>query len=103
MPNVSESKTIPPRKKPNRLGTVKKMMADPAYSWATESFLRHSIFNADPKMGSNGAQIPGNGLTPAIIRIGRKVLIDLDEFDRWVEAHRMSPGEVEEASFDDEL
>jgi hypothetical protein len=31
---------------------------------------------------------PGNGLASAIIRIGRRVLIDLDRFDAWIEAQR---------------
>lgn len=103
MPRETKSSLSTPKIKPKRLGTVKKMVADPAYSWATESFLRHSIFNADPKQGSNGFQIPGNGLAPAIIRIGRKILIDLDEFDRWVEAHRMLTSEAGDASVDVEL
>ncbi|MBY6066221.1 hypothetical protein KUW17_05670 [Leisingera aquaemixtae] len=61
------------------------------YGWATESFLRHAIFQAEDRLGTGGAVVPGNGLAPAILRIGRKILIDLDEFDNWVEQQRMQP------------
>ena len=74
-----------------RLETVKNIPKLPGYRWATESYLRHAIFEAEPRIGSGGTEIPGNGLASAIIRIGRKVLIDMDEFDRWVEMHRMAP------------
>lgn len=42
-------------------------------------------------MGNGGHISPGNGLAPAIIRIGRKVLIDLDVFDTWVDGQRAMP------------
>ena len=58
------------------------------YEWVTESFLRHAIFNAKDRVGSAGTELSGNGLGPAIVRIGRKILIDLDRFDAWIESHR---------------
>ncbi len=58
------------------------------YEWTTESFLRHAIFNSKDRTGSAGTIIPGNGLAPAIVRLGRRVLIDLDRFDAWIESHR---------------
>lgn len=72
-----------------RLEPVKSIPKLQGYRWTTESYLRHAIFEAEPRVGSGGTEIPGNGLAPAIIRIGRKILIDLDAFDEWVEAHRM--------------
>ena len=60
----------------------------PGYEWTTESFLRHAIFNSKDRTGSGGTIIPGNGLAPAIVRLGRRVLIDLDAFDDWLESHR---------------
>ena len=74
--------------KPSRLATVREIPTLPGYEWATQSFLRHAIFNAEDRVGSGGAIVSGNGLSSAIIRIGRKVLIDLDTFDAWVESHR---------------
>ncbi len=74
--------------RPRRLCTVRQIPNQPGYEWTSQSFLRHAIFNAEDRVGSGGTIIPGNGLSGAILRLGRKVLIDLDEFDEWVNAHR---------------
>jgi hypothetical protein len=62
-----------------------------AYPAFTEPALRNLIFKAERRHSSNG-EIPGNGLIEAgaIIRIGRKVLIDEDRFFDWV---RLQNGE----------
>ncbi len=51
----------------------------------TESSLRNLIFKAEPRQSSKGV-IPGNGLIAcgAVIRIGRKVLVDPVRFFDWV-------------------
>lgn len=51
----------------------------------TASALRNLIFKAEPRKSSLG-EIPGNGLIEAgaILRVGRKVLIDEDRFFAWV-------------------
>ena len=68
------------------LGTVQQTSERfPAFS---QSSLRFLIFNAEPRLSSRNETIPGNGLAPAIIRIGRKVLIDQDKFLDWIEDHR---------------
>lgn len=72
-----------------RLVTVKQLTGHPRYQWLTEASLRHLIFASRRRVGTRGAAIPGNGLDRALIRIGRKVLVDLDEFDRWIESHRL--------------
>lgn len=56
--------------------------AHPAF---TEAALRNLIFKAERRHSSNG-EVPGNGLIEAgaIVRIGRKVLIDEDCFFDWV-------------------
>ncbi len=56
-----------------------------AFPAFTEAALRNLIFKAQPRHSTNGA-IPGNGLIEAgaIVRIGRKVLIDEDCFFDWV-------------------
>jgi hypothetical protein len=53
----------------------------------TPSSLRNLIFKADKRLSSNGV-IAGNGLLEvgAIIRIGRKVLINEDRFYQWIES-----------------
>jgi len=51
----------------------------------TAAALRNLIFKAEPRQSSKG-EVPGNGLIEcgAIIRIGRKVLIDGEKFIGWV-------------------
>lgn len=57
---------IPPKKVPE------------AYPGAfTESSIRYLIFNAN-----------NNGFARCLIRIGKKVLIDLDQMDSWLEQQR---------------
>jgi hypothetical protein len=55
----------------------------------TEAAMRNHIFKADEREGANG-KIPGNGLLEAgaIVRIGRKVLIDEERFFEWVDAQQ---------------
>lgn len=76
---------------PRRLRTVKQVVADPDYAWLSASALRHLIFNAKPRIASNGDVMPGNGLAEcgAIFRVNRKLLIDLDRFGAWLGAHRV--------------
>ena len=71
-----------------RLCRVRGVSTTSGYEPFTQSVLRHLIFNAEPRVGSGGTIIPGNGLASAIVRIGRTVLIDLDRFDDWIESHR---------------
>ena len=73
-----------------RLATVNQVPGISGYEWLTVSALRHLIFQAEDRFCSTGQVIKGNGLSRAIIRVGRKVLIDLDEFDRWIDDHRES-------------
>jgi len=56
---------------------------NPAFS---EPALRNLIFKAGARQSSRG-EVPGNGLVEAgaILRIGRKVLIDEGRFFDWVQ------------------
>lgn len=65
------------------LYTVKQFpLAHPAF---TASSLRNLIFKAGPRYSSKG-EVPGNGLHEcgAILRLGRKILIDERAFFAWV-------------------
>ena len=74
-----------------RFVTVRRIVSLPAYrGWLTEASMRHLIFASKPRLNSKGDVIPTNGLDKAIIKIGRKVLIDLIEFDAWVNQQRIS-------------
>ena len=72
-----------------RLITIRKLANTPGYAQAfSESSLRHLVFDAKPRTNSKGQIIPGNGLLEAgaIVRVGRKILVDLDAFDAWLAA-----------------
>lgn len=78
-------------KTPPRWATIKVMPTLPEYQDVfTEASLRHLVFKAFPRKNSKGEAIATNGLyeAGAIIKIGRKILIDLDRFDQWVEQRR---------------
>lgn len=71
---------LPP---PPAVFTVKQFaQRNPSQS---EPALRNLIFKAEPRQSTRG-EIPGNGLIEcgAIIRVGRKVLIDETRFFDWV-------------------
>ncbi len=49
--------------------------------------LRNLIFLADSRKTTKGI-ITGNGLDVALVRIGRKVLIDESKFFQWIDAQQ---------------
>ena len=57
----------------------------------TAPALRNLIFKGETRQSTKG-EIPGNGLIEcgAIVRIGRKVLIDEDRFFEWVRRQNRS-------------
>ncbi len=71
-----------------RLATVRMVPEIPGYEWLSASVLRHWIFASEDRVGSGGAVVPGNGFARAVIRVQRKILIDLNELDLWIESHR---------------
>ena len=66
------------------LYTVEQMAA--AETAFSEAALRNLIFKAEPRHSTVGI-IPGNGLIEcgAIVRVGRKVLINRAKFLEWVQ------------------
>ena len=67
------------------LHSVKSFVAN--YRTWSEPALRDLIFKSDDRKNSRGEVLRGNGLADAgaILRIGRKVLIDEDRFLEWVD------------------
>lgn len=62
----------------NSLRTVAQLASElPAFD---EAALRRLIFHAQE-----------NGFEPAIVRVGRRVLIDVNAFNEWLEGQRMRP------------
>jgi len=68
---------------PRTLLTVKQFAGK--HQAFSEGSLRFQIFNAEPRKTSRG-EIPGNGLDSALVRLGRKVMIDEARFFAWLDA-----------------
>ena len=69
-----------------RLSTVKNLPSQFPLANLTTAAIHSHIFKAQDRLDSKGRKIPGNGLaaTGAIIRRGRKVLIDVDRYGAWL-------------------
>ena len=72
------------------LFSVQEFVQLPEFSYLTESAMRHLIFYSRPRFSASGDSVPGNGLleSGAILRIGRRILIDADKFRDWTLKHR---------------
>jgi hypothetical protein len=69
---------------PRDLFTVQQF-AERRPAWSPPA-LRSLILNAKDRLSSRGERIGGNGLAEAgaIVRVGRRVLIDEEAFFRWI-------------------
>ncbi len=69
-----------------RLATVENTARTFAAAGQSPAAIRANIFKSQDRLNSRGEKIPGNGLAAsgAIIRRGRKVLIDLDRYGAWL-------------------
>jgi hypothetical protein len=65
--DIQSKRVVPPKKVPEHY---------PSGAF-TESSIRYLIFNAK-----------FNGYSRCLIRLGKKVLIDLDQMDKWLEEQR---------------
>ena len=79
--------------KTQKLYSIADMLALTQYSWLSKNMLRHYVYQSEDRFAANGSITPGNGLKKAIVKIGRKVLIDIEAFDEWIEAHRLEAAE----------
>lgn len=68
------------------LSTIKNTPSHFPYAGLTPAAIRAHIFKAEDRFNSRGERIPGNGLaaTGAIIRVGRKILIDVELYGAWL-------------------
>ncbi|WP_287366323.1 hypothetical protein [Thauera sp.] len=84
---ITASAHLQPRR---RVATVAQVAN--LYPVFTQAALRDLIFKASDRFNSRGDRIAGNGLAEAgaIIRIGRKVLFDLDAFEAWIDSRASS-------------
>jgi hypothetical protein len=75
-----DAKSVP------NLATVENAAKHFANAGQTPGAIRCNVFKADSRLNSRGEPIQGNGLAAhgAIIRRGRRVLIDLDRYGAWL-------------------
>ena len=68
------------------LATVPVLASVYADAGKTPGAIRMDIFKADDRVNSRGEKIEGNGLAAygAIVRRGRKVLIDVHRYGNWL-------------------
>ena len=76
-----------------RLSTVKNLPSCFPLLDLTPAAIQGHIFKAQDRYDSKGRKIPGNGLadTGAIIRRGRKVLIDVVLYSEWLARGEVRP------------
>lgn len=78
--DINQSSTIP------TLSTAKNLPSFFPAVGLTLAAIHGQIFKAEDRFNSRGERIAGNGLAEhgAIIRRGRKVLIDVDKYAAWL-------------------
>lgn len=69
-----------------KLATVKNIPSCFPLLGLTTAAIHGHIFKSQDRLDSKGRKIPGNGLAAsgAIIRRGRKVMIDVDRYGAWL-------------------
>lgn len=85
--NTETPSALPAALQPRRrLATIPQASA--AYPAFTAAALRDIVFRAFERTNSRGERIAGNGLgeAGAVLRLGRKVLLDLDKFEAWIDS-----------------
>lgn len=73
---------------------IPDLVALPEFCFLTESSFRHLVFNSRTRCGASGQKMVGNGLAEsgALIRIGRRILVDPVKFREWLLSHRELAG-----------
>lgn len=76
------------------LSTVEKLPEAFPMLGLTPAAIRAHIFKSQDRFDSKGRKIPGNGLaaTGAIIRRGRRILIDVDRYAAWLACDKTQGG-----------
>lgn len=68
------------------LATIENAAKHFSAAGQTPGAIRCNIFKAEDRKNSRGEIIPGNGLAEygAIIRRGRRILLDIDQYGLWL-------------------
>jgi len=76
------------------LATVPVLASIFADAGKTPGAVRMDVFKAEDRLNSRGEKIKGNGLADhgAIVRCGRKVLIDVHRYGNWLAGRSPAQG-----------
>jgi hypothetical protein len=81
--------TVTDRQQP-RLVDISELI-ERHHSWiGTPAAARGLVARAKPHLNAGGEICEGNGLADAIVKVGDRVLFDLDRFNAWLESRRLS-------------
>lgn len=69
-----------------KLSTIQNLPTLFPYAGLTVPAIQAQVFKSQDRIDSKGRKIPGNGLGEcgAIIRCGRKILIDVERYSGWL-------------------
>jgi hypothetical protein len=83
---MTDYNVTPIEKRPSYL-TIKQAVQTYPAVFPTESAVRNLIYKADDRPFTKGV-MKGNGFAMALIRLGRKILLDEAKLIEWIESHR---------------
>lgn len=91
METKAQQTAAPAHLQPRRRIATVAQVAD-LYPVFSQAALRDLIFKCADRQNSRGDRIAGNGLAEAgaILRVGRKVMFDLDRFEAWLDSRASS-------------
>ncbi len=58
------------------------------HEWPPQGGLRHLIFHTKDRKNSSGQTTQRNGLDVALVRVGRRILIDEAKFFKWLHSQQ---------------
>ncbi len=61
------------------------------YPFLSEATLRDKVYHSRERLVRQRRDIPPNGFARCIVKLGRQILIDLDQLDALIEEHRAAP------------
>lgn len=83
---MTETQNQTPKTQPRIVPLIKVPEAT-GYDWLLISTLRQWVFYSKPRYSASGHTIPGNGFDVCLLRVGRKLLVNLDRFEEWLHSH----------------
>lgn len=74
--------------KPPRIVPLNEVPSIEGYGYLKIPTLRQWVFRSAPHFSAKGEQKPSNGFDACLVRIGRRVYVNLDSLDTWLLSHQ---------------